>query len=150
MDAYTYQMQPRVDGFLLPDTYEANLYRNHLDFSGPVVLTHELDEVNWQASDGVGTDTDVVECIRIFFAGIADDAVGTLLEQYPPEDYSSVGLRFSDMKQSFDLTAKDIVVALGEASHGTDQNYYWYRHVHAVDVVGCGHRSLYMCISVLQ
>ncbi|KAG3080743.1 hypothetical protein PI124_g14672 [Phytophthora idaei] len=70
---------------------------------------------------------------------ISDDAVETLLELYPEENYESAGLRFADMKQSFDLTDKNIAlthalnnqtwnaeVALGDATHGADQNYYWY------------------------
>ncbi|KAG1712350.1 hypothetical protein DVH05_000097 [Phytophthora capsici] len=139
VDTYTYQMQPRVDGFIIPDTYEANLYQGHFNFSGPCVISHELHEANSQAYDGVDTQEDVSTYLRIFFPGISDDAVETLLALYPEDDYESAGLRFADMKQSFDLTAKDIAlthalnnqtwnaqVALGAATHGVDQNYYWY------------------------
>ncbi|ETI41014.1 hypothetical protein F443_13723, partial [Phytophthora nicotianae P1569] len=58
---------------------------------------------------------------------------------YPESDYESAGLRFADMKQSFDLTGKNLAlthalnnqtwnaeVALDSATHGTDQSYYWY------------------------
>ncbi|KAE9337653.1 hypothetical protein PR003_g11899 [Phytophthora rubi] len=31
---YTYQYQPRVDGFIIPDTYEASLYQGLFNFSG--------------------------------------------------------------------------------------------------------------------
>ncbi|KAG7382992.1 hypothetical protein PHYPSEUDO_004171 [Phytophthora pseudosyringae] len=139
VDDYTYQMQPRVDGFIIPDTYEANLYQGHFNFSGPCVISHELHEANSQAYSGVDTQEDVSTYLRVFFPGISDDAVASLLELYPEEDYESAGLRFADMKQSFDLTAKDIAlthalnnqtwnaeVALGAATHGVDQNYYWY------------------------
>ncbi|KAL3671101.1 hypothetical protein V7S43_004283 [Phytophthora oleae] len=139
VDTYTYQMQPRVDGFIIPDTYEANLYQGHFNFSGPCVISHEQHEANSQAYDGVDTQEDVSTYLRIFFPAITDDVVEELLELYPEDDYESAGLRFADMKQSFDLTAKDIAlthalnnqtwnaeVALGEATHGTDQNYYWY------------------------
>ncbi|KAG7384922.1 hypothetical protein PHYBOEH_009252, partial [Phytophthora boehmeriae] len=70
---------------------------------------------------------------------ITDDVIEELLELYPEEDYESAGLRFSDMKQSFDLTGKNLAlthalnnqtwnaeVALSTATHGTDQSYYWY------------------------
>lgn len=63
--------------------------------------------------------------------------VNKILDLYPESDYSSPGLRFADMKQSLDLTAHDYaltralgnntwnaMVALGEATHGTDQSYY--------------------------
>ncbi|GMF23040.1 unnamed protein product [Phytophthora lilii] len=139
VDTYTYQMQPRVDGFIIPDTYEANLYQGHFNFSGPCVISHEQHEANSQAYDGVDSQEDASTYLRIFFPGISDDAVETLLELYPEADYDSAGLRFADMKQSFDLTAKDIAlthalnnqtwnaeVALGAATHGVDQNYYWY------------------------
>ncbi|ETI41010.1 hypothetical protein F442_13570 [Phytophthora nicotianae P10297] len=139
VDNYTYQMQPRVDGFIIPDTYEANLYQGHFNFSGPCVISHALHEANSRAYSGVNTQEDVSTYVRIFFPGISDDAVETLLELYPEEDYESAGLRFADMKQSFDLTDKNIAlthalnnetwnaqVALGAASHGADQNYYWY------------------------
>ncbi|KAE9331666.1 hypothetical protein PF008_g15311 [Phytophthora fragariae] len=75
VDAYTYQMQPRVDSFILPDTYEANLYQGHINFSGPCVISHELHEANSQAYDGVDSQEDVSTNLRIFFSGIADDAV---------------------------------------------------------------------------
>ncbi|KAL3671100.1 hypothetical protein V7S43_004282 [Phytophthora oleae] len=139
VDTYTYQMQPRVDGFIIPDTYEANLYQGHFNFSGPCVISHEQHEANSQAYDGVDTQEDVSTYLRIFFPAITDDVVEELLELYPEDDYESAGLRFADMKQSFDLTAKDIAlthalnnqtwnaeVALSSATHGTDQSYYWY------------------------
>ncbi|KAG2509837.1 hypothetical protein BBO99_00008830 [Phytophthora kernoviae] len=139
VDTYTYQMQPRVDGFIIPDTYEANLYQGHFNFSGPCVISHEQHEANSQAYDGVDTQADVSTYLRIFFPAITDDVIEELLELYPEEDYESAGLRFADMKQSFDLTGKNLAlthalnnqtwnaeVSLGEATHGYDQNYYWY------------------------
>ncbi|KAL4116429.1 hypothetical protein PRIC2_011883 [Phytophthora ramorum] len=139
VDEYTYQMQPRVDGFIVPDTYEANLYQGHFNFSGPCVISHEQHEANSQAYSGVDSQEDVSTYLRIFFPAITDDVVEELLELYPEDDYESAGLRFADMKQSFDLTGKNLAlthalknqtwnaeVALGEATHGVDQNYYWY------------------------
>ncbi|KAE8983411.1 hypothetical protein PR001_g19287 [Phytophthora rubi] len=136
---YTYQLQPRVDGFIIPDTYEANLYQGHFNFSGPCVISHELHEANSQAYDGVDTQEDVSTYLRIFFPAITDDVVEELLALYPEDDYESAGLRFADMKQSFDLTGKNLAlthalnnqtwnaeVALSTATHGTDQSYYWY------------------------
>jgi hypothetical protein len=46
--------------------------------------------------------------LRIFFPAITDDIINELLELYPESDYSSPGLRFSDMKQSFDLVAHNL------------------------------------------
>ncbi|RLN92143.1 hypothetical protein BBJ28_00023152 [Nothophytophthora sp. Chile5] len=136
---YTYQMQPRVDGFIIPDTYEAELYQGHFNFSGPCVISHEQHEANSQAYSGVDTQEDVSTYLRIFFPSITDDMVDELLELYPEADYESAGLRFADMKQSFDLTGKNLAltnalknstwnaeVALDSATHGTDQSYYWY------------------------
>ncbi|KAG2789836.1 hypothetical protein JG687_00019688 [Phytophthora cactorum] len=129
----------RVDGFIIPDTYEANLYQGHFNFSGPCVISHALHEVNSRAYSGGNTQEDVSAYLRIVFPGISDDAVETLLELYPEENYESAGLRFADMKQSFELADKNIAlthalnnqtwnaeVALGDATHGADQNYYWY------------------------
>ncbi|ETP38919.1 hypothetical protein F442_13575 [Phytophthora nicotianae P10297] len=139
VDTYTYQMQPRVDGFIIPDTYEANLYQGHFNFSGPCVISHEQHEANSQAYSGVDTQEDVFTYLRIFFPAITDDVIEELLELYPESDYESAGLRFADMKQSFDLTGKNLAlthalnnqtwnaeVALDSATHGTDQSYYWY------------------------
>ncbi|KAG3067952.1 hypothetical protein PI124_g21783 [Phytophthora idaei] len=139
VDTYTYQMQPRVDGFIIPDTYEANLYQGHFNFSGPCVISHEQHEANSQAYDGVDTQADVSTYLRIFFPAITDDVIEELLELYPEGDYESAGLRFADMKQSFDLTGKNLAlthalnnqtwnaeVALDSTTHGTDQSYYWY------------------------
>ncbi|EGZ09276.1 hypothetical protein PHYSODRAFT_249908 [Phytophthora sojae] len=136
---YTYQLQPRVDGYIIPDTYEANLYQGHFNFSGPCVISHEQHEANSQSYDGVDSQEDVSTYLRIFFLAITDDMVEELLELYPEDDYESAGLRFADMKQSFDLTGKNLAlthalnnqtwnaeVALSSATHGTDQSYYWY------------------------
>jgi hypothetical protein len=87
---------------------------------------------------GVNTTEDVATYLKIFFPAITNDVVQQTLEYYPEADYVSPGLRFSDMKQSFDLTAHNLavtqalnnqtwngLVALGAATHGTDQSYYW-------------------------
>ena len=102
-----------------------------------MVLSHELHEANGQAWSGVNTTADVSTYLKIFFPSITDNVIEEVLQLYPESDYSSPGLRFSDMKQSFDLTAHNLavthalnnktwnaVVALGSASHGADQSYY--------------------------
>lgn len=137
-DLYDYQFQPRVDGDFVADTYEAQLYQKRFNFSGPFVITHEQHEANSQAWSGVNTTADVSTYLRIFFPAITDDVIEELLELYPESDYTSPGLRFSDMKQSLDLTAHNLaltqaldnntwnaMVALDQATHGTDQSYYW-------------------------
>ncbi|KAH8882095.1 esterase [Thozetella sp. PMI_491] len=136
---YTYQFQPRVDGLIVADTYEAQFYQKRFNFSGPVVITHEQHEANSQAYSGVDTTDDVATELRVFFPAIEDSVVDQLLAYYPEDDYTSPGLRFSDMKQHLDLTAHNLalthamenqtwnaMVALGSATHGTDQSYYWY------------------------
>lgn len=139
VDGYTYQFQPSVDGDFVADTYESQLYQNRFNFSGPVVITHEQHEANSQAWTGVNTTADVSTYLKIFFPAITDDVVNEMLELYPESDYTSPGLRFSDMKQSLDLTAHNLAltqaldsktwnaeVGLSPATHGTDENYYWY------------------------
>ncbi|CAI5714392.1 unnamed protein product [Peronospora effusa] len=136
---YTYEMQPHVDGSIIPDTYEASLYQGQFNFSGPCVITHEQHEANSLAYDGINNEKDISTHLRIFFPTITDDVIEELLELYPEGDYESAGLRFSDMKQSFDSTSKVMALthalnnqtwsaeaALGTATHGTDQKYYWY------------------------
>lgn len=136
---YTYQFQPRVDGLFVADTYEAQFYQQRFNFSGPAVITHEEHEANGQAWDGVDTTEDVSTYLRIFFPSITDAQVDVLLELYPEDDYTSPGLRFSDMKQQFDLTAHNMafthamdnqtwnaMVQIDQSTHGTDQSYYWY------------------------
>ncbi|TEA18310.1 Secreted lipase [Colletotrichum sidae] len=137
--AYTYQLQPRVDGDIIADTYEAQLYQGRFNFTGPVVATHELHEANSTPYDGVNTTDDVATYLRIFFPAIEDNVIEEILALYPESDYTEPGLRFADMKQHFDLTAHNLalthalnnqtwngLVALDSATHGTDQSYYWY------------------------
>lgn len=102
-----------------------------------MVLSHEQHEANSQAYSGVDTEDDVATYLRIFFPAIADEVVDEALALYPEDDYTSAGLRFADMKQHFDLTAHNLaatqalnnktwnaMVALDQATHGTDQSYY--------------------------
>ncbi|OBT59232.1 hypothetical protein VE04_00358 [Pseudogymnoascus sp. 24MN13] len=137
---YIYQFQPRVDGDIVADTYEAQLYQGRFNFTGPMVITHEQHEANSQAYSGVDTTDDVAAYLRVFFPAITDDVVQKILDFYPESDYTSPGLRFADMKQSFDLTAHNLaathamnnqtwnaMIALDSATHGTDQSYYWYK-----------------------
>ncbi|KIV87257.1 hypothetical protein PV11_02813 [Exophiala sideris] len=139
VDNYTYQFQPRVDGDFVADTYESQFYQKRFNFSGPLVITHEQHEANSVAYAGVNTTADVSTYLRIFFPAITDDVVNELLDLYPESDYTSPGLRFADMKQSLDLTAHNLAltqaldnntwnaeVGLSPATHGTDQDYYWY------------------------
>lgn len=102
-----------------------------------MVITHEQHEANSQAYSGVDTTDDVAAYLRVFFPVITDDVVQKILDFYPESDYTSPGLRFADMKQSFDLTAHNLaathamnnqtwnaMIALDSATHGTDQSYY--------------------------
>jgi hypothetical protein len=101
------------------------------------VITHEQHENNGSPTSGVNTTADVESELRAFFPSITDDVVKEIMELYPASDYSSPGYRFADMRQSFDLTAHDYavtralnnntwnaMVALEQATHGTDQSYY--------------------------
>lgn len=139
VDAYTFQLQPRVDGDFVADTYEAQFYQGRLNFTGPAVITHEQHEANGQAWSGVNTTEDVSAYLRVFFPAITDAQVDEALALYPEGDYESPGLRFSDMKQHFDLTAHNMafthalsnetwngMVQIDQSTHGTDQSYYWY------------------------
>ncbi|CAH0476596.1 unnamed protein product [Peronospora belbahrii] len=139
VNEYTYVWQPRADGFIITDTYEANLYQGQFNFSGPCVITHEQHEANSSAYDGIKNHEDIATYLRISFPGVTDDVIEKLLEMYPEDNYESAGLRFFDMKQLFDSTGNNLAltyalnnqtwnaeVALGTATHGTDQKYYWY------------------------
>lgn len=113
------------------------------------MITHEKHENNSQAWPGVNTTSDISKELRLFFPSITGDVISKLLELYPESNYSSPGLQFADMKQSFDMTAHDYaltralknqtwngMVDLGKATHGTDQSYYCMpffnvKHVHA-------------------
>lgn len=119
------------------DEAQAQLYQNHFNFTGPLVITHERHENNSQPWPGVNTTADVPKYLRLFFPAITDDAINSLLELYQESQYSSPGLQLADMKQSFDMTAHDYaltrawgnetwnaMVESGEATHGTDQSYY--------------------------
>ena len=135
---YSYQMQPRVDGDFLPDYYEAALYQNQFNFTGPLVITHEQHEANSVPYAGVTTESDVINQLHIFFPGISDDVVQQFLTLYPASDYASQGLRFADMYQSLHHTSHDLAlthalknqtwnayIQIPPAKHGSDQPYYW-------------------------
>ncbi|KAI3396786.1 hypothetical protein diail_11686 [Diaporthe ilicicola] len=139
VDEYTFQLQPRVDGDFVVDTYEAQFYQNRFNFTGPAVITHEQHEANGQAWAGTNTTKDVSTYLRIFFPAITDAQVEEAYTLYREDDYESPGLRFSDMKQHFDLTAHNMafthamddqiwngMVQIDQSTHGTDQSYYWY------------------------
>ncbi len=126
-----------TDQLLLLD--QSQLYQNAFNFTGPVCITHELHETNSQAYIGVDTTADVSTELRIFFPSMTDDVIDELLALYPEDHYTSPGLCFADMRQSFGLTSKNLAltqalnnqtwngrVDLGEATHATDQSYYWY------------------------
>ncbi|KAJ5370659.1 uncharacterized protein N7496_006751 [Penicillium cataractarum] len=138
-DTYGYQFQPRVDGDFVADTYESQLYQGRFNWDGPLVITHEEHENNGSPTSGVNTTADVEAELRAFFPAITDDVVAEIMEVFPESDYTSPGYRFADMRQSFDLTAHNYaltralsnntwnaMVALEQATHGTDQSYYWY------------------------
>ncbi|PYH91981.1 alpha/beta-hydrolase [Aspergillus ellipticus CBS 707.79] len=118
---YNYQLQPRVDGNIVADTYEAQLYQKRFNFTGPV------------------------------FPAITDDVIAEILKLYPAHRYPDEGYRLSDIRQSFDLTGKDLaltqalhdetwnsIVNQDDATHGTDQYYYFYSTYSTVPVNGLG------------
>ncbi|KAF2143509.1 uncharacterized protein K452DRAFT_297234 [Aplosporella prunicola CBS 121167] len=118
--------------------YEAQLYRKRFNSKDPFVISHEQHEANSQAYTGINTSEDVAAYLHIFFPAITND-VDEILDLYPEPNYSSPGLPFADIKQSFDLAAKDLaviqalqsqtwnaMVALDTAINGTGQNYYSY------------------------
>ncbi|TEY71328.1 hypothetical protein BOTCAL_0095g00110 [Botryotinia calthae] len=120
---YSYTLQPRVDGDIISDTF----------------ITHELHEKNSDVTSGINSTADVADKILMYFPGITDTIVNEILALYPETDYTSPGLRFSEIEQSFELTSHNLaltnglhnqtwnaMVALGEATHGNDQDYYWY------------------------
>lgn len=136
-DTYRYQFQPRVDGDSMADTYESHLYPGRFNWSGPMVITHERHENNGSPTSGLNNTADVRNELRAFFPVITDDVVEEIMDLYSESDYTGPGYRFADMRQSYDLTAHDYaltralnnstwnaMVALGSATHGTDQSYY--------------------------
>ncbi|KAF7930442.1 uncharacterized protein EAE98_004842 [Botrytis deweyae] len=99
--------------------------------------THELHEKNSDVISGINSTADVADKIRMYSPGITDTVISEILALYPENDYASPGLRFSDIEQSFELTSHNLAltnglhnqtwnatVTLGEATHGTDQDYY--------------------------
>ncbi|PYH70843.1 esterase [Aspergillus vadensis CBS 113365] len=136
---YSYQLQPRVDGNIVADTYEAQLYQKNFNFSGPLVISHERHEENSQSSNTVTSAADIAAELQMYFPAITDDVIEEILELYPASHYANAGYRLSDIRQGFDMTGKNLaltqalhnetwnaIVNLGEATHGTDQTYYWY------------------------
>ncbi|KAL4923081.1 uncharacterized protein BDV17DRAFT_296689 [Aspergillus undulatus] len=136
---YSYQLQPRVDGEIIADTYEAQLYQKRFNFSGLVVISHERHEENSQNPSTVTTEADIVAELQLYFPAITKDVIDEILRLYPASHYASAGYRLADIRQGFDMTGKNLaltqamhnetwnaIVNLEEATHGPDQYYYWY------------------------
>ncbi|KAF4033237.1 Carboxylesterase family [Phytophthora infestans] len=98
---------------------------------------HEFNSV---AYDGIETEGDIFATFRVLFPSLTGDIIQDLLDMYPAEDYESAGLRFNDIRQSYEITAKNYglcnalnnetwnaEIAISPAKHGTDQSYYFYR-----------------------
>ncbi|OJJ42201.1 hypothetical protein ASPZODRAFT_105629 [Penicilliopsis zonata CBS 506.65] len=150
-DAYGYNLQPRADGYIAADTYEAELYQKHFNFSGPLVISHERHEENSQNTTGIDSAEDVAAELHIYFPGITDQIVDEILTLYPAWRYPSPGLRLSDIRQSFDMTAHNLAltqalnnqtwnarVDLDSAVHGTDGLFYWYSTYELLPQSGLG------------
>ncbi|KAE9046369.1 hypothetical protein PR001_g1628 [Phytophthora rubi] len=101
---YTYQYQPRVDGFIIPDTYEASLYQGLFNFSGRCVISHEQHKTNSQA-----WTTPTTSPRSSAFSSLARP------------DCQNLALTNALKNETWNAE-----VALGAATHGTDQSYYWY------------------------
>ncbi|OJJ98574.1 hypothetical protein ASPACDRAFT_31262 [Aspergillus aculeatus ATCC 16872] len=136
---YSYQLQPRADGAIVADTYEAQLYQKNFNFSGPLVISHERHEENSQNSSTVTSEADIAAELQMYFPSITDDVIEEILKLYPAHRYPAAGYRLADIRQGFDMTGKNLaltqalhnetwnaIVNLGDATHGTDQYYYWY------------------------
>ncbi|WWC61523.1 uncharacterized protein I303_104107 [Kwoniella dejecticola CBS 10117] len=136
---YNYQMQPRADGVVLPDTSEYLLSIGQFHKDVEVLLGHSAHESNSQAQSGVEDDESYRNEFKVIFPSITDWAIDQIEELYPASDYSSYGLRFAAAKQHYDIPGKllpltnafgnqtyNYVNYLGSATHGSDQTYWWY------------------------
>ncbi|KAF7909755.1 uncharacterized protein EAF01_003473 [Botrytis porri] len=112
---------------------EAEFYAGHYNWTGPLVITHELHEKNSDVTSGINSTADVADKIRMYFLVITDTIINEILALYPKSDYTSPGLRFSDIEQSFELTSHNLALTpglynqtwnamatLGPATHSTD------------------------------
>ncbi|WVQ73866.1 hypothetical protein IAR50_003447 [Cryptococcus sp. DSM 104548] len=136
---FNYQMQPRADGVVLPDTSEYLLSIGQFHKDVQVFLGHSAHESNSQETSGVDDDASYRAMFKTIFPSITDWAIDQIEELYPASDYSSQGLRFSAAKQHYDIPGKllpltnafgnqtyNYVNYLGTATHGSDQTYWWY------------------------
>ncbi|OXH38547.1 sterol esterase [Cryptococcus neoformans] len=136
---YSYQMQPRADGVVLPDTAEYLLSIGQFHKDVGVFLGHSAHESNTQSTSAVTDDASFRAMFKTIFPSITDWAIDVIEELYPTDDYSSQGLRFSAAKQHYDIPGKllpltnafsnqtyNFISYLGTATHGSDQTYWWY------------------------
>ncbi|TKX25000.1 hypothetical protein C1H76_2777 [Elsinoe australis] len=141
-----YVLQPRNDGDFLPEYYESAFYQKQFNWTGPLVISHTQHESNGSPWGGVNVDADVARFTRSYFPGITDDALQEVLDLYPATDYTSPGLRFADIYQSFHHTSHDLAVThalsnrtwnayiqIPPAGHGADQPYYWFNGDPSID-----------------
>ncbi|WVQ82598.1 hypothetical protein IAT38_004728 [Cryptococcus sp. DSM 104549] len=136
---YDYQMQPRADGVVLPDTSEYLLTIGQFHKDVQVFLGHSAHESNSQATSGVTDDATYRAMFKTIFPSITDWAIDQIEELYPSSDYESQGLRFAAATQHYDIPGKllpltnafsnqtyNYINYLGTATHGSDQTYWWY------------------------
>ncbi|TGO41501.1 hypothetical protein BHYA_0021g00440 [Botrytis hyacinthi] len=93
--------------------YEAEFYAGHYNWTGPLVITHELHEKNSDVTGGINSTADVADKIRMYFPGITNTIINEILALFPESDYASPGLRFSDIEQSFELTSHNLALTNG-------------------------------------
>ncbi|THV54583.1 hypothetical protein BGAL_0024g00490 [Botrytis galanthina] len=73
---YSYILQPRVDGDIISDTYEAEFCAGHYNWTGLIVITYELHDKNSDITSGIDSTADVADKIRMYFPGISDTDPG--------------------------------------------------------------------------
>ncbi|KAL7412590.1 major facilitator superfamily domain-containing protein [Mrakia frigida] len=152
---YDYQMQPRVDGVVLPEA-SFIVSRPRLPstsgLSAPSIPTSSfssdtlLDETDGTATAGVTDDATFRSNFKVIFPAITDWAIDQIETLYPAADFESQGLRFSHATQHYDLVGKvlpatkayanrtyNYINNLGAATHGSDQSYWWYNSNAVVD-----------------
>ncbi|KIY70392.1 alpha/beta-hydrolase [Cylindrobasidium torrendii FP15055 ss-10] len=135
---FNYQMQPRADGVVLPDTAEYLLTIGQFHKGIQVMVGHSELETNQKME--FADNQAFRDQFKIVFPSMNDWAIDMLEEVYPLDAYNNSNSdRFARCSRDYDLVAKTLPVTnaydnatynylnlLSGATHGSDQAYWWY------------------------
>ncbi|WRT68789.1 uncharacterized protein IL334_005769 [Kwoniella shivajii] len=115
-DTYSYQMQPRPDGVVLPDTSEYLLSIGQFHKNVTVMIGHSSNESTPTLSASLSSEDELRAELKTIFPTISTWAVDQAIALYP---LLPATLAYGNVTYNY-------ISNLGSAGHGSEQSYFWY------------------------